>query len=497
MKKCQISSLFFYRHRFLFGYIFLSLIFLALIFSLPFFALNGLSSAEMSSAATSYNLHFSSITTGDLVDLPYHLVQKVSILIFGFNAIAIKLPSIIIAILLGLLLVLLLNRWFKNNVALLSSILTILSTPFLYLAGTGTPLIMLLFWPTVLLWLGSKIQGIKKPRAIFSLIFAFLLLLSVFTPHMFYLAGFIVIYAFLKPHLRFTIKNLPRLPFILTSLVVAAGLILLCINIFSNPSVPAALFGSEHPELFWTNLGNTFSTLFSWQGLPESTFLAPLISLPVAVLAFLGLLSTVHGFFASRNAIASYFTVFSIVFSGLNPDSIVLLILPIAILTAHGFRYILDKWYNLFPTNPYARVFGLLPLALYLALVLIPGLVHFIYGYHYIPSYSASLSTDLALIDENLPENTILYLERDADEYDFYEAYEDRHHKIFLTSALPTAEKRAEIVKNSLNPDFNSNNIQYFATLGLKEDFDAEKLYRIIPSPKSDNSDRIYIYNFN
>ncbi len=497
MKKRQISTLFFYRHRFLLGYIFLTLVFLALIFSLPFFALNGLSSSEISSATTSYNLHFSSITTGDLVDLPYHLLQKVSILIFGFNSFAIKLPSIIIAVLLGLLLVLLLNRWFKNNVALLSSVLTILSTPFLYLAGTGTPLIMLLFWPTVLLWLGSKIQGIKKPRAAFSFVFAILLLLSVFTPHMPYLAAFIVLYAFLKPHLRFTIKNLPRVPFILTSLVVIAGLVLLSINIFSNPAVPTALFGSDHPELFWSNIGNTFSTLFSWQGLPESAFLAPLISLPVFVLAFLGLLSTVHGFFASRNAIASYFIIFSIVFSGLSPDSIVLIILPVAILTAHGFRYVLDKWYNLFPSNPYARVFGLLPLALYLALVLIPGLVHFVYGYQYIPSYANSLSSDLDLVSKELPENTVLYLERDAPEYDFYEAYEDRHHKIFLTSLAPTVENRAEIVKNSLNPDFNSNNIQFFATLGPREGFNPEQLYRIISSPKSDNSDRIYIYNFN
>ena len=86
------------------------------------------------------------------------------------------------------LLILLLNRWFKTNVALFASILAVLSASFLYLAGSGTPLIMLVFWPTLLLWLGSKIQGVVKPKPLYCFLFAFALLGAIFTPHLIYLA---------------------------------------------------------------------------------------------------------------------------------------------------------------------------------------------------------------------------------------------------------------------------------------------------------------------
>ena len=162
MKKIVISRLFLYRHRFLIGYILLGLAFVGLIFGLPLFAQYGLSESEMASAVGSYNLSIDAPLNGDLVDLPYRVLQKISILIFGLTPYSVKLPSMLIGLLLGFLLILLLNRWFKNNVSLLASCLVVLSTPFLFLAGSGTPLIMIVFWPTLLLWLGSKSRGRKS-----------------------------------------------------------------------------------------------------------------------------------------------------------------------------------------------------------------------------------------------------------------------------------------------------------------------------------------------
>ena len=193
MKKIIISKLFLYKHRFKIGYILLGLAFVGLLFLVPLIAQKNLSTAEMESAVSSYNLEPDAVFNGDLVDLPYRLLQKVSILAFGLTPFAIKLPNIIIGILLGFLLILILNRWFKNNVSLLASILMTLSTIFLSLIGTGTPLIMLVFWPVLLLWLGSKIQGEKRPEPIFCFAFALSLLLSIFTPYMIYFAIFCVI----------------------------------------------------------------------------------------------------------------------------------------------------------------------------------------------------------------------------------------------------------------------------------------------------------------
>ena len=313
MSKLQISKLFLYRYRFIIGYIILGLAYVSLLFTLPMISPNGLSNEEMISATDSYNLHFSSIATGDLVDLPYHILQKICILIFGFSVYSIKLPSIIIGLFFGVLLILLLNRWFKSNVALLTSIITILSTPFLYLSGMGTPLIMLAFWPTFLLWLGSKIQGIKKPRPIYCFIFAFALLLAIFTPHLIYMAIFIGFFVIAQPHLRFTVKTLPKLPLILTSLVIIAGITLLLTNAISNPQIALTLLFSENPNIdYLNNIKVAIKPFFLWGNTMESTLLTPLFGLASFALALTGLLSTRKGFFASRNSIATYLIIFTL-----------------------------------------------------------------------------------------------------------------------------------------------------------------------------------------
>ena len=147
VKKIVISKLFLYRYRFIIGFFLLALAYLGLLLWLPLLSPSGLSESEMISVAHSYALEPASILHGDIINLPYRALQKFSIMIFGLNIYSVKLPSVIIGIFLGLLLILLLNRWFKTNVALMASILAVLSGSFLYLAGSGTPLIMLVFWP--------------------------------------------------------------------------------------------------------------------------------------------------------------------------------------------------------------------------------------------------------------------------------------------------------------------------------------------------------------
>ena len=486
MKKYKVSNLFLYRYRFYFGYILLALAFIFFVLALPEISINGLSEAEMQSAVDSYSLHLSSITSTNLVDLPYHILQKLSILIFGLSTFAIKLPSILIATALGFLLVLLLNRWFKSNVALLASVLTILSIPFLFLASSGTPDIMVVFWPTLLLWLGSKIQGERKPRASFCFIFAFILLFSIFTPHMIYLAFFIVAYVLFNPHLRFTVKTLPKLPFACCCSIIILGLIVLTLNFITNPSIATRIFSAENLSFgnYFNNIKTALVPFFSWNSTSEEVYLTPLIGLPMLFLAFTGLFSTVKGFFASRNSIATCFILFTIFISGFNPNASLLLILPLSILVAHGLKYILEKWYGLFPENPYARIFGILPISTFIIIMIISGLSHFIFGYRYTPAVANCFNNDLELI-ASLEEGSTLILNQDSLEYDFYKVYEDRTHRITVLSPQ--------------SKDIPAS----FATIGKLDHTENESLFnsnhlsKIITSPKSTNSDRMYIYTEN
>ena len=477
MKKHRISSLFLYKHRWALGFGLLGLVFIALIFLIPLLSPNGLSEAEMQSAVDSMSINRESIFAGEIVDLPYHALQKASITIFGLSAYAIKLPSIVIGFFLGSLLILLLNRWFKNNVALISSILTVVSAPFLYLVGTGTPLIMLVLWPTLLLWLGSKIQGVKKPRASFCFLFALALFVSIFTPYMLYLAAFIFIYAIIHPHLRFTIKTLPTIPFVLAVILALSGFAFIGYNIFKVPETLTALLfapGFEFKD-FLNNLKTGFLPFFSWTGSVTSTLLSPMLGLASVALAVTGLISTTKGFFASRNSIASLFIIFTVLLTGINPDCAILIILPFAILTAHGVRYILEKWYGLFPENPYARIFAIFPVGLLLGILLASSTFHYIFGYRYNPAVANEFQNDLSLIYENVEPDTTLLVAGGTLDYDFYHILENTAG--FKVKTAPEGSEKA------------------IATLGKwPEKLDDYDLYRIITSPKSTNSDRIYIY---
>ena len=473
MKKIIISKLFLYKYRFIIGYVVLGIAFMLLLFTLPLFAQNGLSDAEINSATSSYYLGKDGLLNGDLVDAPYRILQKISIAVFGPSAYSIKLPSIIVGLLLGLLLILLLNRWFKSNVSLLASCLIVLSTPFLFLAGSGTPLIMLVFWPTLLLWLGSKIQGEKRPKPSYCFMFAIAMLGSIFTPYMVYFAVFCVLFVLIQPHLRFVVKGLPKLPLALVGIIILAGFTALGINIVHHPDTIKELLLGEGFEAgqFFGNIAAGLAPVFSWRSSLESVLLSPLISLPTFALALIGLFSTTKGFFASRNSIASVLIVFCLLITGFNPQAVVFLILPFSILVAHGMKYLLEKWYGLFPENPYARISALLPLTILFGLMIIPGLLQYIYGYRYNPNIANEFSDKLAVIQENLTDEYLLVNEN----YEFYKILEAK-------SDIKVIDK-IEKVDN-------------LAILGKPADWPAGyELAQIITSPMRDNSDIIYLYN--
>ena len=459
------------------GYIILALAFILLLFSLPLIAQDGLSDLEMESATASYHLSTDAPFNGSLVDLPYRLLQKISIMIFGLTPYSIKLPSIIIGLLLGILFILLLNRWFKNNVSLLASCLVVLSTPFLFLAGSGTPLIMLVFWPTLMLWLGSKIQGERRPKPMYSFLFAIAMALAIFTPYMLYFAAFCIFFVALQPHLRFVVKSLPKLPFTITSLIILAGLAALILNIINQPVIIEELLLAKgfNAENFLPNILNGMRPVFQWFGETNSIFLAPLIGLPVLSLALVGLFSTTKGFFASRNSIASLLIVFAVIVTGLNPNTAIFLILPLSILIAHGLKYLLEKWYGLFPENPYARITALFPLTILFAIVITSGLLQYVYGYHYNSKVASRFDYSLDIIRHNLTEETLVAEKN----YDFYKILEDKNGLVVVNDIANAQSEKVAVLKGQITNETYANKYQ---------------LNQIITSPMKENSDIIYLY---
>lgn len=474
--KTRIDKLFLYKHRFVIGFSILALFFISILILLPYIAPGGISEAEMQSVVSSDNATLEAITSGDLVNLPYRLLQKISISIFGLSLYSIKLPSILLGFATGFLLILLLNRWFKTNVALLASAITIFSPIFLFLAGSGTPTILYIFWLVLTLWLGAKIVGEKKQSPFVFLALIVSLCLSLYTPHLAYIAIGIAIIGIARPHLRHTIKSF-KLPQLIIGFSLALILIApLIFAAFIRPAILQELFFASGSIDYFDNLSLAFAPFFSFSSNIESVYLSPLFGMATIALIVIGIIASMRSLFTSRNTAISLLVIFAILVAGVNPDIAVLIIIPVAILVATSIEYILGKWYSLFPTNPYARVIGIVPITIFIGIIVISGLVYTVFGYHYSPVVAKSFNNDITLINTHAAAGSVLLIPENTLEYNFYKILED-DKSITIMSALPD---RTEGTIISLG--------KWHEPLELK-------LSTIITSSKSQNSDRLYIYN--
>lgn len=476
MKK-HVEQFFLYRHRFAIGYILLSAAFFVLLTLLPGVAPTGLSDAEMNSTVQASNLETGFIKRGNVIDLPYYALQKSSLTIFGLNLFAIKLPSIIIAVLAALFIVLLLNRWFKNDVAIVGSILTVLSTAFLFLATSGTPAIMYVFWLALILWLGSKIVGNDNVHPMLVISFFISVALSLYTPYLAYVALVIAIAGLMHPHLRFALKQLKMYQLILCVLIfilAAAPLVSSCII---NPATLKNLVFANSVDFggFITNITNAFAPFFSFSLAYSSVYLAPLFGLATVALVIIGILASAGKMFMSRNTIVSLLVIFSILLSGLNSSVAISIIIPIAILSAAGIESIIEKWYTLFPENPYAHLLGIVPMVAVMIFIISSGLSHFIFGYHYIPRVVNNFNNDLTIIKENVSTETTLVLPNDYKNEGFFRLLSK--YDGYQIVAKPSKAKTDKIA--SFEPIINNK----------------YSLEQIITSPNTRNSDRLYIYS--
>ena len=454
----------------------MAVFFFALLSFLPTIAPGGLSQAEMDSAVQASQISPNLIGQGNVVDLPYTLMQKASLSLFGLNLLSIKLPSIIIAVATAFFIILLLNRWFKSDVAIIASILTTLSTAFLFLATSGTPAIMYVFWLAIILWSGSKIVGNEHVNPLLIMLFFASIGLSLYTPQLVLVALVIAIAGLTHPHLRFTLKQLKTYQLFISIIIFALCVTPLVIGVIKQPdNIQALCFMKDFGfSKFIHNISSAFAPFFSFSLVYNSVYLAPLFGLATVALVVIGILASVGKMFMSRNTVVSLLVIFSIIISGLNPAIAISIIIPVAILSAAGVESIIEKWYSLFPKNPYAHLFGIIPIVIVMGMIIISGLTHFIFGYHYAPRVAENFNNDLTIIKENIKKDTNLIIGADDDNYHFYQLL---------------GKYEGYTVKTDYS--FRDKEI---ATFGAIHD-NKYRLKQIITSPKSRKSDRLYIYS--
>ncbi len=137
MKPSLLQELLLYRYRYIIGYgLFVIMLFgilLTDVGSIP----SGISTNEMVSSVQSNSLNPLKPQASDVINLPYHLLQKASIGLFGLSPLSIRIPSLLLAFLASIVLAFTLHQWFRKGIAILALLLGTISTPFITMGQTG------------------------------------------------------------------------------------------------------------------------------------------------------------------------------------------------------------------------------------------------------------------------------------------------------------------------------------------------------------------------
>lgn len=440
MGKTKVTDFFVYRYRYVLGYSLLTLIIASLLFVVGVLSPGGISLSEQHSAVTSHTLQPLTAMTespSQLINAPYHLLQKVSFNLFGVSALSIKLPSLILGGLAIFALHGLLRLWFRKNVALITSVIAASTGLFLFTAQEGTPGITYFFLNVTLLWTVSMLTRGKGTSSLWLVVAAIVAAYSLYSPLQIYIVVGLVITCLVHPHARFVVFRRPLWALITSGVAFLLLISPLIVGIAMDPSVIKALLGvpSELSALSPEGLALLRQEYLGfWQPF-NGSFIAPAYSLGLILLALIGLYRLLTAKYTAKSYILTIWLILTIPITLLVPQAAAFTLLPTVLLIAFAIDYLIRSWYRLFPINPYARVAGLLPLAALMVGLSVPCIERMIYGYHYSPAASGAFSRDISLLDAH---NGVLVVP-DSDKA-FYQTYAEHRSSLKVVSSVKEAQ---------------------------------------------------------
>lgn len=459
-----------YRWRYVIGYGLIGLILAGLLLFAGLYLPGALSEAEVKASIVSSSLSFQNPETLAVANLPYYLLQSGIFSLFGMSIFTIKLPSLILGLLTAVGFILLLRRWFKPNIAVLASLIAISTGQFLFIAQSGTPSILYLFWPIALLWLGTQVTREKKFRFLWKVLFAIIAALSLYTPLGIYPLIAIALAIALHPHLRAVLRRLPRPRLILVGVLFAVLIAPLVYFIIKSPGLGVSLLGIPSA---WPDFGANAITLLKqyflfWQ--PSNTaVMTPVFGLGTAMLIALGSYRLIRTADTTRSYLIIIWIICLIPVLLVNPGFTSVTYVPSVLMIAAGLMSLISYWYRLFPRNPYARVSGLVPIIVLVGVLILSGLARYVYGYHYSPTIAPLFTKDLALLPKDTKELIV-----SNDERPFYESVAKYRPELTIVETPSGAS--------------------YTATRDARISKQGSEVARIITNSRATDADRFYVY---
>jgi hypothetical protein len=407
MVREKLSTFAFYRFRYVLAYTLFALALAVMLLVAGFYLPGGLTDTEIRSALISDNLNpaqLFSLQPEQLIYLPYRLLQAATISLFGISVIGIKLPSIILGFASALGILYLLNLWYSRRVAVIAATIAVTTNQFLISSQAGQAGIAYIFMTTMILIAASMIAR-RSAFAKLWIIAGFILAgISLYMPLNIYIIIALVLTALIHPHARHMLfKQSPKVIVALGSVLFLLIISPLALGVINDISILKTLLGvSENIGNLSRNSSALIQSYTQFHNPTSGDILTPVYGLGLVLLIGLGLYRLISAKYTAKSYIISFWLVFLIPLVCLNPNFVSITFVPVVLLIALAVDYLIWSWYRLFPRNPYARVFGLLPLAVLMVGLVVSSIDRYVYGLHYDRDVYSSYSYDLPILSNKL-----------------------------------------------------------------------------------------------
>jgi 4-amino-4-deoxy-L-arabinose transferase-like glycosyltransferase len=481
----QLTEYLLYRQRYLIGYVLIGVAIIGLLIVAGLFIPGGLSKGEMNSAVASSAVTFSfgSFQPQSAIDLPYHILQRASLSLFGMSNISIKLPSLLLGALSAFGIFILLRTWFRRNVAVLTAIIVITTGQFLFVAQNGTPSIVYIFWSVWLLVSAMMISRRAKHTIVWKMVLFGIAALSIYTPLSAYILIALASAILLHPHLRYLIRRLSRVKLAIGFLIALVLITPLAYAIIRQPSVGLTLLGvpNDAPDIK-ENVLQLLRQYLDFVTPSSGMLMTPIYGLGTVILIGLGIVRLVTTKYTARSYIITAWIVLLAPVLLINPGYVSITFVPVMLLVAMGISMLLTSWYQLFPRNPYARFAGLLPLSILIAGLVLSGVGRYMYGYSYDPRTAGNFTHDLQMLNDQLgnKDRGATVILAAPNEVSFYSVVAHHNNDVSVVKDVPVASAGAAQT--------------VIVTHDAHTTAESAPLYRIITDSTSRDADRFYIY---
>ncbi|MDR1970144.1 MAG: glycosyltransferase family 39 protein [Candidatus Nomurabacteria bacterium] len=411
MKSDLVRQITLYKYRYIAGFGVLLLFILAVITWRFWLLPDGLSSGEMAAATSAGHFSLTQILD-NVVNLPWTVLEWLSIKIFGASTFAFRLPAVILMTLSAGGLVMLLRKWSRDSIAVISSFLIITSVLFVGLSRSGTPAAMTTFLIIMIILSALTIirsvekygESGEKNRVqrnwqafLAKVIICIAMALLCYQAAGIYLAATFIMVGMLHPKTRLIFIKSKPWKIIVGALAAMAVMAPLIIGLMAGGSAVMrewlVLSGTWSLE----NLSAGLSAIFRLETGFTGGFVTPMLTLVGLIIALIGLMKICTNVFSARSHLVLPFLLVTLILTVWQLEMAYLLLMPLALLVVVGIETLIRSWYNLFPRNPYARLLAVVTLAILLSGLVWASMARYIQNhnynatviYHYSQEYSA------------------------------------------------------------------------------------------------------------